>query len=154
MVNYEKYVKYCMDKKPESCEECPAFKTRECSAHNDRWTEDYCELGYFNDAVVRPGKRHPNCQMDNDERVAIMPTAFRRETNKTYNFDFTLNIWVQNVNIEAKNPEQAKEKLLDMSIDEILDEAYLKDYNITDINRKTTKYAFNSVYDFIFTSSI
>ncbi len=49
-------------------------------------------------------------------------------------FDFTLDIWMQCVEIEAKNYEEAKEKLLNMSVDEILEEGYLKDYDLKQID--------------------
>jgi len=53
---------------------------------------------------------------------------------KRFVFDFSLDIWMQNVEIEAKDYEKAKEKLLNMSVDEILEEGYLKDFAIKEVD--------------------
>jgi hypothetical protein len=48
----------------------------------------------------------------------------------TVTFDFSLDAWIQNVEIEADDIEEAKEKLNKMSLEELVEEGYVKDFNI------------------------
>ena len=52
----------------------------------------------------------------------------------TVTFDFSLFAWIQNVEIEADDIEEAKEKLNKMSLEELVEEGYVKDFNIKDLD--------------------
>lgn len=52
----------------------------------------------------------------------------------TFNFDFSVDAWIEGLSIEADSIEEAKEKLLKYSLEEILEEGYVKDYNLKDID--------------------
>ena len=49
-------------------------------------------------------------------------------------FDFSVDAWLQNVEVEADSLEKAKEKLFSMSLQDLLDEGYVKDFNIKDLD--------------------
>ena len=49
-------------------------------------------------------------------------------------FDFNLSVWVQNVEVEADNYEEAVEKLGRMTAYDIVDEGYVKNSDITDLD--------------------
>ena len=49
-------------------------------------------------------------------------------------FDFNLSAWVRDLEIEADNLEQAKEKLFDMSISDLIGEGYVSDFEIEDLD--------------------
>ena len=51
-----------------------------------------------------------------------------------YIFDFNMDAWVQGVEIEADTLEQAKEKFYKMSAGELIDNGYVQDFNITDVD--------------------
>ena len=51
-----------------------------------------------------------------------------------YELDFDLDLWIRNLQIEADSPEEAKEKLCKMSFSDMIDEGYVKDYKISDID--------------------
>jgi len=51
-----------------------------------------------------------------------------------YKFDFLLNIWMQDVEIEADNYEEAEELLYEMTSSDILREGYEKQSDITDLD--------------------
>lgn len=51
-----------------------------------------------------------------------------------YIFDFDLDAWIKDVEIEAKNLKEAKEKLCSMSIEDLIDEGYIKSYSIKDLD--------------------
>lgn len=53
---------------------------------------------------------------------------------KKFVFDFNLSVWVQNVEIEAEDYEEAVEKLGRMSAYDIVDEGYVKNSDITDLD--------------------
>ena len=54
---------------------------------------------------------------------------------KTYKLDFNLSAWIQNVEIEAENKEEAINKLMNMSVEEMLEnEGVVEDYNLSDID--------------------
>lgn len=52
----------------------------------------------------------------------------------TYTFDFNLQAWIQNVEIEAENYEEAVQKLNTMDIDDLISEGYVKRYDIDDVD--------------------
>lgn len=51
-----------------------------------------------------------------------------------YDFNFSLDAWVKSLEIEADSLEEAKEKLNEMSISDIVDEGFIKDFNIKDLD--------------------
>lgn len=51
-----------------------------------------------------------------------------------YDFNFSLDAWVKSLEIEADSLEEAKEKLNEMSISDIVDEGLVKDFNIKDLD--------------------
>ena len=74
MVKHKKYIKYEMQRYPEKCKECPAFKRTPYSCHNERGVEGGCELGYMNGKDMRDftgNIRFSNCNIENNEKVII-----------------------------------------------------------------------------------
>ncbi len=53
---------------------------------------------------------------------------------KTFTLDFDLDLWVTGVEIEADSYEEAIEKLRGMSADEIIEEGYVKNKEIKDVD--------------------
>lgn len=53
---------------------------------------------------------------------------------KKFAFDFDLDLWLQNVVIEAENEDEAKRILLNMSVNDLLDQGYVKDYDIKQVD--------------------
>ena len=53
---------------------------------------------------------------------------------KKYVFDFSVDAWLQNVEIEADNLEEAKDKLGEMSLKDLVEEGYVKDFSISDLD--------------------
>lgn len=53
---------------------------------------------------------------------------------KTYKLDFDFNAWIQNVEIEAENKEEALNKLMNMSLEEMLESGVIKDYGCSNIS--------------------
>lgn len=53
---------------------------------------------------------------------------------KKFKVDFNLSAWVTNLEVEANNSKEAMEKLLNMSIEDILEEGCIKDYEVNDID--------------------
>lgn len=51
-----------------------------------------------------------------------------------YKMDFDLDSWIQCLEIEADSPEEAKKKLCEMSIENIIEEGYVKDFSIRDLD--------------------
>lgn len=51
-----------------------------------------------------------------------------------YICDFDLDCWVQDIEIEANSKEEAKEKLLSMSVEELVEKGYIKDFSISDLD--------------------
>lgn len=49
-------------------------------------------------------------------------------------FDFSLDVWLRNVEVDANSLEEAKEKLHSMSIEDMLDVGYAKDIYINDLD--------------------
>ena len=52
----------------------------------------------------------------------------------TYTFDFNLSAWIRGLEIEADNEEEAREKLYAMKVEDIIDEGYCSNFDITDID--------------------
>jgi hypothetical protein len=53
---------------------------------------------------------------------------------KKYIFDFVCEAWVQCLEVEADNLDEAKEKLGKMSLEDMIDEGYIKDTAIKDLD--------------------
>jgi len=53
---------------------------------------------------------------------------------KKFVFDFNLSAWITNLEIEADSYEEAVEKLGRMSAYDIVDEGYVKNTDITDLD--------------------
>lgn len=51
-----------------------------------------------------------------------------------YSFDFSLDAWIQCLEIEADSVEEAKEKLCKMSIEDLIENGYVKDFAIKDLD--------------------
>lgn len=49
-------------------------------------------------------------------------------------FDFNLSVWIQNVEIEADSYEDAVEKLGRKTAEDLIDEGYVKNSDITDLD--------------------
>lgn len=70
-----------------------------------------------------------------------------------FKFDFNLSAWIQNVEVEAASLEEAKEKLGQMSIEDMIDnEGSIKQTDITDldselIGARYSVHAYNIKYD-------
>lgn len=56
---------------------------------------------------------------------------------KTFTFNFTVQAWVKNLEIEAETYEEAEEELLSMSLEKIVDKGFVKDSDISDIEYET-----------------
>jgi len=55
-------------------------------------------------------------------------------------FDFNLDAWIQNLEIEADSIEQAKDKLMSMSLEDMIEAgAYMKDFNIDSVDTEITE---------------
>jgi len=53
---------------------------------------------------------------------------------KRYNFDFNIDIWIQNLEIQAESSKEAKEILFGKKLSELIEEGYVKDYEIQDLD--------------------
>ena len=53
---------------------------------------------------------------------------------KTYKLDFNLSAWIQGVEIEAENEDEAVNKLMNMSVDEMLESGVIKDCDYSNID--------------------
>ena len=51
-----------------------------------------------------------------------------------YQMDVDLDSWIQCLEIEADSPDEAKEKLCKMSIEDIIKEGYVKDFSIRSLD--------------------
>lgn len=49
-------------------------------------------------------------------------------------FDFDLDLWIQDVEVEATSIEEAKEILYNMSVSDMIESGYIKDYTIRDVD--------------------
>lgn len=75
MVKYKKHITYEIERYPDRCNECPAFKQTPYSCHNERGMEAHCELGYMNGKDMRDfdGRtKFKECWIGIDKRVVLM----------------------------------------------------------------------------------
>jgi hypothetical protein len=56
-----------------------------------------------------------------------------------FKFDFDLDAWIQDLEIPADSLEEAKEKLCKMSVADLIDYGYVKDFNIKDLDYEIVK---------------
>ena len=52
---------------------------------------------------------------------------------KLYDFNFSLDAWIKSLEIEADSLEEAKEKLFEMPIEDLIDIAWVKDFSIKEL---------------------
>lgn len=75
MIKYKKHITYEMERYPEKCKECPAFRQTPYTCHNERGMEAHCELGFMDGKDMRDfngNERLSNCYIRFDSRVKIM----------------------------------------------------------------------------------
>ena len=53
---------------------------------------------------------------------------------KKFKFDFNMNAWIQDVEISAESYEEAKKEFDNMTVEDLIDNGYVKDFNITDLD--------------------
>lgn len=51
-----------------------------------------------------------------------------------FKFDFSVDAWIQNVEIDAATEEEAKAKLINMDLADLVDEGYVKDFSVDDVD--------------------
>lgn len=51
-----------------------------------------------------------------------------------FKFNFSVDAWIQNVEIDAATEEEAKAKLINMDLADLVDEGYVKDFTVDDID--------------------
>lgn len=52
----------------------------------------------------------------------------------TYTFNFDLDAWIRNIEIEADSEEEAMEKLNAMTFEDIVDQGYCKMFDIENVD--------------------
>lgn len=85
MIKYKKHITYEMERYPEKCNECPAFRQTSYVCHNERGMEAQCELGFMDGKDMRDFNgniKYSGCYMGLDTRVKIMP-----KEEKLYYYD-------------------------------------------------------------------
>lgn len=53
---------------------------------------------------------------------------------KKFKFDFNMSAWIQDVEISAESYEEAKKEFDSMTVEDLIDEGYIKDFSITDLD--------------------
>lgn len=53
---------------------------------------------------------------------------------KKFKFDFNMSVWIQDVEISAESYEEAKKEFDNMTVEDLIDEGYIKDFSITDLD--------------------
>lgn len=53
---------------------------------------------------------------------------------KKFTFDFSVDAWIQGVEIEADDYADALDELRSMSLDELIENGYVKDFDISNID--------------------
>lgn len=53
---------------------------------------------------------------------------------KKFKFDFNMSAWIQDVEISAESYEEAKKEFDNMTVEDLIDDGYVKDFNITDLD--------------------
>lgn len=74
-IKYKKHISYEIERYPERCNECPAFKRQPYSCHSERGMEAVCELGYMNGKDTRDFMGSvicPDCNIEHDNRVTVI----------------------------------------------------------------------------------
>ena len=66
---------------------------------------------------------------------------------KTYSFDINVDAWIQCVEVEAESPEEAEDKLKSMSLEDLIEAGYVKDFSIDDYDWNGTSEPDEDDYD-------
>ena len=79
-------VYYDMERYPENCKECPAFKETYERSWNDSWTGHHCELGFFDDTnatqdIAYERQCHPDCKIRNCANVTVPNKVIKNVKN-------------------------------------------------------------------------
>ena len=53
---------------------------------------------------------------------------------KKFKFDFNMSAWITGVEITAESYEEAKKEFDNMTVEDLIDDGYVKDFNITDLD--------------------
>lgn len=53
---------------------------------------------------------------------------------KKFKFDFNMSAWIQDVEISAESYEEAKKEFDNMTVEDLIDEGYIKNFSITDLD--------------------
>lgn len=51
-----------------------------------------------------------------------------------FKFDFSVDAWIQNVEIDAATEEEAKAKLINMDLADLVNEGYVKDFTVDNVD--------------------
>lgn len=63
---------------------------------------------------------------------------------KVFTFDFDLDAWIQDIEIEAEDLEEAKEQLFNMSLSELIENGYVKDFDIRNLDYDVEEYYYDA----------
>lgn len=66
---------------------------------------------------------------------------------KTFDFNFILDLWIKSLEIDADSYEEAFEKLTSMSVNELISQGYIKDFEINSIDVDITSYDEDDDYE-------
>lgn len=88
---------------------------------------------HFNTPIFSP-KTADRQQIDLFDYYVHDSKCLKDSTSKTYKFDFSLDAWIQGIEIEADSLEEAEEKFNNMSIEDLLENGYVKDYEKKNID--------------------
>ena len=53
---------------------------------------------------------------------------------KKFKFDCNMSAWIIGVEITAESYEEAKKEFDNMTVEDLIDDGYVKDFNITDLD--------------------
>ena len=103
MIEHKMATSYTLDRYPEHCSECPAFRQYPYQCHNERGMEGDCMLGYMARSDMRDfsgNRRFEGCRIESDPNVRLKPSAGEviSEFQKQCERDFLLanmpKLWV------------------------------------------------------------
>lgn len=63
-----------------------------------------------------------------------------------YDFNFSLDAWVKSLEIEADSLEEAKKELFEMCIEDLINKAWVKDFNIKELEVHESSQEENNQY--------
>lgn len=76
---------YEMNRYPKHCRECPCYREKPYTCHNERGYEGHCALGYMRGYDMRDfnsGKKFEGCKMDTNPNVIIKDISESRNKNE------------------------------------------------------------------------